>query len=169
MTLRERVSGQFQTALLVLAGAVAFLMLLVCANLSNLLLVRASIRQREMAVRAALGAARWHLVRQMLVESLMLCVGGAVLGLVLATIVTSLVARMQGTSLPLLNDVRVDGVVLGFTLGLAVVTGIAFGLIPALQSTGMSLPTALAEASRGSTSGRGGRVRRAIVVTEIAL
>ncbi len=168
-TLRERISGRFQPALLVLAGAVAFLVLLVCANLSNLLLVRASRRQREMAVRAALGASRGDLVRQMMVESLVLCVAGAVVGLVLATGATALVSRLQGTTIPLLHAVRVDTVVLSFTVLVTVVTGVAFGLVPALQASAQALPTALAEASRGSTSGRGGGVRRAIVVAEVAL
>lgn len=168
-TLRERVSGRFQSALLVLAGAVAFLMLLLCANLSNLLLVRASSRQREMAVRAALGATRRQLIRQMLLESLVLCVGGATLGLLLATAGTSLVSQLQGASIPLLQGVRVDAMVLGFTVLVALVTGIAFGLLPALQASGFALPTALAEGSRGSTGGRSSGLRRAIVVTEIAL
>jgi predicted permease len=169
MTLRERISGRFQSALLVLAGAVAFLMLLVCANLSNLLLVRASRRQREMAVRAALGATRGDLVRQMMTESLVLCVTGALVGLGLAMAATRLVSRMQGTTIPLLSDVRVDTAALGFTVLVAAITGIVFGLLPAFQASAQSLPVALAEASRGSTSGRGGRVRRAIVVAEVAL
>jgi predicted permease len=167
--LRERISGRFQSALVALTGAVAFLMLLVCANLSNLLLVRASIRQREMAVRAALGATRAHVMRQMLVESLLLGGSGALLGLALAIAGTRFVARMQGTTLPLLGDVRVDGVVLGFTVLVALVTGIGFGMLPALQASGVPLSTVLADASRGSTGGRSGWVRRSIVVTEIAL
>jgi len=167
-TLRDHISGRFVPALLVLAGAVGFLVLLVCANLSNLLLVRASRRQREMAVRAALGASRWDLVRLLLVESLVLCVAGAAVGLVLATTATTLVSRLQGTNIPLLNDVRVDAVVLGFTMLVTVVTGVVFGLLPAFQASANALPTALAEANRGSTSGRGGRARRAIVVAEVA-
>ena len=168
-TLRERVSGRFQSALLVLAGAVAFLMLLVCANVSNLLLVRASRRQREMAVRAALGATRGDLVRQMLAESLTVSVAGAGVGIIFVMAATALVSRLQGTTIPLVHDVRVDHVALGFTVVMAVVTGIVFGLVPAFQSSAQSLPIALAEASRGSTSRRGGRARRAIVVAEVAL
>lgn len=168
-TLRDHISGRFVPALLVLAGAVGFLVLLVCANLSNLLLVRASRRQREMAVRSALGASRRDLIRLLLVESLVLCVAGAAVGLVLATSATTLVSRLQGTNVPLLNDVRVDAVVLGFIVLVTVVTGVVFGLLPAFQASANALPTALAEASRGSTSGRGGRVRRAIVVAEVAL
>jgi predicted permease len=167
--LRERISGRFQSALVVLAGAVGFLMLLVCANLSNLLLVRASVRQREMAVRSALGATRAQVMRQMLVESLLLGFSGSVLGLALAFGGTQFVAQMQGTTLPLLNDVRVDGVVLGFTVLVALVTGIGFGMLPALQVSGVPLSTVLADGSRGSTGGRSGWVRRSIVVTEIAL
>ena len=168
-TLRERVSGRFQSALLVLAGAVAFLMLLVCANVSNLLLVRASRRQREMAVRAALGATRGDLVRQMLAESLTVSVAGAGVGIIFVMAATALVSRLQGTTIPLVHDVRVDHMALGFTVVMAVVTGIVFGLVPAFQSSAQSLPIALAEASRGSTSRRGGRARRAIVVAEVAL
>jgi predicted permease len=168
-TLRERISGRFRSALLVLAGAVGFLMLLVCANLSNLLLVRASRRQREMAVRAALGASRRDLVGQMMTESLVLCVAGAALGLVLAIGATTVVSRIQGTSIPLLHDVRVDTIALGVIVIMAVVTGVVFGLLPAFQASAQALPVALAEASRGSTSGRDGRVRRAIVVAEVAL
>ena len=152
-----------------LAGAVAFLMLLVCANVSNLLLVRASRRQREMAVRAALGATRGDLVRQMLAESLVVSVAGAAVGIMFVVAATALVSRLQGTTIPLLHDVRVDNVSLGFTVLMAVVTGIVFGLVPAFQSSAQSLPIALAEASRGSTSRRGGRARRVIVVAEVAL
>src|SRR6185436_14605539 len=123
-TLRERISGRLQPALLALAGAVAFLMLLVSANLSNLLLVRASRRQREMAVRAALGASRGDLVRQTLTESLVLCVSGAAVGLTLATAATTLVSHLQGTTIPLLHDVRVDTTALVFTALVAVVTGV---------------------------------------------
>jgi predicted permease len=168
-TLRERVSGRFQSALFVLTAAVGFLMLLVCANLSNLLLVRASSRRREMAVRAALGALRTHLIRQMLVESLLLSVGGAALGVLLAVGGTSAVSRIQGTTVPLLNSVRVDPYVLVFTVLVALITGIAFGLLPAFHASAFTLPSALAEGSRGSTDRRGNKMRRVIVTTQIAL
>lgn len=169
MTLREQVSGRFQPALLVLAGAVSFLMLLVCANLSNLLLVRASNRRREMAIRTALGAPRQHLIRQMLVESLVLNAGGAILGILLATAGTFAVSRIQGTTIPLLTGVQVDMTVLGFTVLVAVVTGIAFGLLPALHASASALTTFLTEGSRGSTGMRGSRVRNVIVIAEVAL
>lgn len=168
-TLRNRVSGRFVSATLVLAGAVAFLMLLVCANLSNLLLVRAAGRRREMAVRSALGASPRHLVRQLLTESLLLGAAGAALGLVIAVVGTASVRRLQGTTIPLLRDVRVDGVVLAFAALAAVVAGVAVGILPALQASRAPVTTALADGSRGSTAGRSGLVRRAIVIAEVAL
>jgi predicted permease len=167
--LRERVSGRFTSALVVLASAVGFLMLLVCANISTLLLVRASSRRREMAVRAALGASRSDLVRLTLVESLLLGAGGAVLGVVLAIGGTFAVSRIQGTTVPLLNAVAVDAGALTFTVLVAVITGVAFGLLPAFQGSSFGLSTVLAEGTRGSTEGRGGRMRRVIVASEIAL
>ena len=167
--LRDRVSGRFRTALLALAGAVGFLMLLVCANLSNLLLVRASVRRREMAIRSALGAAPRQLVQQMLTESIILGAGGALLGLTIAVVATASVSRLQGTVVPLLRDVRVDGVVFTFTALLAIVTGIAFGLLPALQTLGVDVRETLAEESRGSTGRRSGWLRRVVVVAELAL
>ena len=167
--LRDRVSGRFRTALLALAGAVGFLMLLVCANLSNLLLVRASVRRREMAIRSALGAAPRQLIRQMLIESLVLGAGGALLGLVIAAVATASVSRLQGTVIPLLREVRVDGVVFTFTAVLAIVTGIAFGLLPALQTLGVDVRETLAEESRGSAGRRSGWLRRAVVVAELAM
>jgi putative ABC transport system permease protein len=167
-TLRDRVSGRFHEALLVLAAAVGFLMLLVCANLSNLLLARGSARQKEMAVRAALGAGRGRLIRQMLVESTTLSCAGAALGLALAWGGTSLVARLEGTSIPLLHEVRLDAVALGFASLLTVLTGVAFGLLPALQVSRVSPHRALKESSRGST-GNHGWMRRSLVIAEIGL
>ena len=169
-TLRDRVSGRFQSALLVLAGAVSFLMLLVCANLSNLLLVRASGRRREMAIRTALGAPRRHLVRQLLVESVVLNTGGALLGIALAVLGTFVISRLQGTTIPLLNGVQVDTVVLGFAVFVTLVTGIAFGLLPALHASAFTLSEFIAEGSRGSTGGaRSARMRDVIVIAEVAL
>jgi predicted permease len=167
--LRDRVSGRFRTALLALAGAVGFLMLLVCANLSNLLLVRASARRREMAVRSALGARPSQLIRQALIESLVLGAGGAMLGLAIAVVATASVSRLQGTVIPLLREVRVDGVVFAFTAVIAIVTSIVFGLLPALQTMAVDVRETLAEESRGSTGRRSGWLRRAVVVAELAL
>ena len=167
--LRDRVSGRLRAALIVLACSVGFLMLLVCANLSNLLLIRASSRQREMAVRAALGAPRHHLIRQLLVESLVLGAAGAALGVLFAIAGTETISRIQGTAVPLLNSVEVDGAVLGFTVLVAVLTGVAFGLLPSLHASSFFLPNALADGGRGTTSGRGSRLRRMIVALEVAL
>ena len=167
-SLRQHVSGRFEAALFVLAAAVAFLMLLVCANVSNLLLARASARRREMAVRTALGAPRGRLVRQLLVEALMLCGSGAAIGVALAVAGTFAVSRLQGTTLPLLNGVRVDLAVLGFTVLVAMLAGVASGLLPALHGSAFAA-SALAEGARGSTDGRSGRARRALVVAEVAL
>jgi len=167
--LREQVSGKLRSALVVLSASVGFLMLLVCANLSNLLLIRASRRQREMAVRAALGAPRHHLVRQLLVECFVLGAGGATLGALLAVAATAAISRIQGTTIPLLDGVEVDSFTLVFTVLVAFLTSLAFGLIPSLHASSFFLPTALADANRGTTEGRGSRMRRLIVSLEVAL
>ena len=166
--LQDRISGRFHFMLAVLAAAVGFLMLLVSANISSLLLARASAQHKEMALRMALGAGRGRLVRQLLVESLALSCGGAALGLAFAFGGTSLIAHLEGASIPLLRDVRVDGVVMVFIASVAMLTGVGFGVLPALQASGSAPQDALKDAGRGMT-GRGGWLRRAIVVTEIVL
>jgi predicted permease len=168
--LRERISGRFRYAALVLSGAVGLLMLLVCANVSNLLLARASVRQKEMAVRVALGAGRRRLIQQTLIESIMLSACGAALGVALAAGGTHVLARLQGTRIPLLNDVRLDMAALGFTLAAAVVAGILFGLVPALRVSGLAPQSALAQGNRGSTVGREQSwLRASLVVGGIAV
>ena len=166
--LQDRISGRFHGTLAVLAAAVGFLMLLVSANISSLLLARASARHKEMALRMALGAGRGRLVRQLLVESLALSCSGAALGLALAFGGTSLIAHLDGASIPLLQDVRVDGLAMVFIASVAVLTGVGFGVLPALQASGSAPQDALKDTSRGVTGG-GGWMRRAIVVTEIVL
>jgi len=143
-------------------------MLLVSANISNLLLVRASARHKEMALRMALGAGRARLVRQLLVESLALSCSGAALGLALAFAGTRVIAHLDGASIPLLHDVRVDGLAMLFIASVAMLTGVGFGVLPAFQASGSAPQDALKDAGRGATGG-GGWMRRAIVVTEIAL
>ncbi len=152
--LHERVSGKFRSAAFVLAAAVGFVMLIVCVNLSNLLLARASARQKEMAVRAALGAGRGRLIRQMLIESLTLSGCGSALGLALAATASTLLARLEWTSVPLLQHVRLDAPALAFTLLVTVVTGVLFGIAPALRVSAYAPYSALKESSRGSTGAR---------------
>ncbi len=167
--LSEQVSGNVRLAAWVLAGAVGMVMLIVCANLSNLLLARTAVRQKEVAIRMALGAGRGRLVAQLLTEGLVLSCTGAVLGLLLAVAGTRLLTELEAVSVPLLRDVRTDGAALGFAVILALVTGLVFGLAPALQASGSMMTSALKEASRGSTEGRGRTwVRNALVVSEIA-
>lgn len=168
--LREHVSGPIRSAMFVLSCAVGVVMLIVCANLSNLLLARSATRQKEMAIRAALGAGQLRLIRQMLIESLVLSCSGAILGLLLTVGATGLLTQLEGVSIPLLDRVRVDAGALGFTLLVAVLTGIGFGLTPALRVSALSLYSALKENSRGTSEGRGhGWIRRALVVCEVAL
>ena len=167
--LRDQVSGRIRLAVWVLAGAVGMVMLIVCANLSNLLLARTAARQREIAIRAALGAGRGRLVAQLLTEGIVLSCSGAVLGFVLAIVGTRALAGLEAVSIPLLRDVRTDWTALAFTLAIAMVTGLVFGLAPALHGRGAALTNALKDAARGSTEGRRRAwVRNALVVAEIA-
>ncbi|HVX65668.1 MAG TPA: ABC transporter permease [Bryobacteraceae bacterium] len=167
--LEAHVSGRLRPALLVLAGAVGVVMLIVCANLSNLQLARTAARQKEMAVRVALGAGRRRLVRQMLTESVVLSCGGAVLGLVLAFAGTRVLAHLEYVSIPLLDSVRVDAGALAFTLLITIVSGVLFGLAPALQVPAAAVHDVLKDSNRGSSQGRGHAwIRGALVVSEIA-
>ena len=169
-TLRSHVVGQIHPAIVMLAFAVGTVMLIVCANLSNLLLVRATGRRKEMAIRAALGAGRRRLVRQMLTESVMLSAAGAAIGLVLAVIGTATIARLQTVNLPLLGDVRVDAASFAFVVLLATLAGLLFGMAPALQLSELAVHDALKSQGRGSTEHkRGRRMRTALVVSEVAL
>lgn len=168
--LADQVSGRVRLAVWVLAGAVSMVMLIVCANLSNLLLARTATRQKEIAIRSALGAGRRRLVAQMLTEGVVLSCGGAILGTILAIGGTRAVAQLDAISIPLLRSVRTDGTALGFTLGIAIVTGIVFGLAPALQAPSGALHDSLKDASRGSTDGRRRTwIRNALVVSEIGV
>ncbi|HEX5081025.1 MAG TPA: ABC transporter permease, partial [Blastocatellia bacterium] len=137
--LREHVSGQLRSAMLVLACAVGLVMMIVCANLSNLLLARAATREKEIAIRSALGAGRRRLIRQMLTESLALSLCGAAVGLPLAVGGTRLLSHLDAVRIPLLEEVRVDAGALGFTLLIAAFTGIVFGLVPAIRASSLTL------------------------------
>jgi predicted permease len=167
--LETRVSGSVGPALLVLAGAVGLVMLIVCANLSNLQLARLGTRQKEMALRVALGAGRLRLLRQLLTESIALACGGALLGLALAVAGTREVAHLDAVSLPLLTAVGIDARAVGFTLVAAVLTGVLFGVLPALSVRTVTVSDELKEGTRGTTRGTRAWVRNSLVVGEIAL
>jgi predicted permease len=167
--LGEHVSGRLRPALLVLTCAVGVVMLIVCANLSNLLLARTAVRQKEIAIRTALGAGRWRLVRQALTESMVLSCCGASLGSILAIFGTRALTHLDAISIPLLQSVRTDASALGLTLLMAVLTGLIFGLVPALQVPALAVHAALKDTSRGSTVGKSHTwIRSTLVVSEIA-
>ena len=167
--LAEHVSGRLRLALTVLACAVGVVMLIVCANLANLLLARSAARQKEIAVRASLGAGQWRLVRQMLTEGIALSFLGAVVGILLAALGTRALAHFDAISIPLLGSVRTDGNAVVFALLASVVTGLVFGLAPALHVPAAALHDVLKDTTRASTAARGRAwIRSALVVSEIA-
>jgi len=167
--LAKHVSGRLRPALIVLTCAVGVVMLIVCANLSNLLLARTAVRQKEIAIRTALGAGHWRLIRQALTESIVLSCGGATLGLILAIAGTRALTHLDAISIPLLQNVRTDAGALGLTLLMAVLTGLIVGLLPAIQVPALAVHAALKDTSRGSTEGKGHTwIRGTLVVSEIA-
>jgi putative ABC transport system permease protein len=168
--LNEKVSGRIRPALLVLLGAVGFVLLIACANVANLLLARAASRIKEVAIRSALGATRRDLLRQLMAESLLLAVVGGVLGLGLAWLGMKGLVALKPANVPRISELRIDGVVTVFTLGMAVVTGLLFGLVPALQASRANLQDTLKEGGRSGSADRSGQaLRRALVVAEVAL
>jgi putative ABC transport system permease protein len=168
--LQDRVIGDVRPAIWVIVGVVGFLLLIACANVANLLLARSAARQQEIAVRRALGAGRFRLVRQFLTESILLALAGGVLGSLLAMWGVEFLVRLGPGNIPRLDEVRLSWQVLLFTLGISVLTGIIFGLIPALHATNPNLTESLKEGGRSSTEGvRGARLRNSLVVAEIAI
>jgi predicted permease len=176
--MREATTGDVRTALLVLFGAVALVLLIACANVANLLLARAAGRQRELAIRSAIGADRGRVVRQLLTESVILAACGGVLGLALGAWGVRGLLRLVPSDIPRVTDPTGTGILIPaldwrvalFTLGLAIATGLVFGLLPALQISKPDVVSALKEASgRSGTSSRHKRIRSVLVVTEMAL
>ena len=168
--LSEHVSGKLRRSLIVLWLAVGLILLIVCVNLSNLLLARAATRSKEFALRSALGAGRGRLIRQLLTESLALASAGAVLGLTLAFAVTTYLSHQGSIALPLLSSVTVDGTALGWTLLIAVGAAVLFGLVPAFKTAGGNLQEALKDAGPGMSQGKKHEgLRAALVVSEVAL
>jgi putative ABC transport system permease protein len=167
--LHESVTGKVKPTLLMLMGAVGFVLLIACANVANLLLAKAASRRKEISIRVALGASRLRVIRQVLTESSLLGLLGGSLGVLLASWGTQALSDWSGGALPRVEEVAVDGRALSFSLLISVGAGLLFGLVPALQVSAPNLNETLKEGSRGSGAGAGHRMRSALIVAEVAL
>ena len=166
---KDQIVGNTGTALFVLLAAAGCVLLIACANVANLLLAKATAREREMAIRTALGAARSTLIRQMVTESVLLAAAGGLFGLLLASVSMRLLVALVPTGLPGTAVLSMDGRLLGFTLAVSLITGIVFGLAPALQTTRLAVSDKLKEGGRANVGGASRRFRDILVVGEVAL
>ncbi|MGH9731698.1 MAG: ADOP family duplicated permease [Candidatus Acidiferrales bacterium] len=170
VSLRDQLSGALRPALLILLGAVGLVLLIACANLSSLLLARAAGRRREIAIRAAIGASRWRIARQLLTESILLSVIGGALGVVVAMWATGALVHAGSTNLPDAGAIGIDWRVVAFAAGVTALAGLAAGCLPSLISSHGAIATALPEGGRNSSAGRrGNAARSALVVVEIGM
>src|SRR5262249_17130012 len=167
--LHEQLAGKLRPALLVFLGAVCFVLLIACANVANLLIARAALRNREMGVRSGLGAGSGRIVRQLLTESLLLALAGGALGLLLAYLILNVFLSTAPAAIPRLADISIDRQVLGFTLLISLVTGVIFGIVPAVQGSNASLSETLKEGGRSTLGPTRHRLRSGLVIAEIAL
>jgi putative ABC transport system permease protein len=170
LTLHQRFTGDVRKPLLLIMGAVAFLLLIACANVANLLLARAATREREIAIRSALGARRMRLLRQLLTESLILALAGGLIGLLVAVWGVEALRSVAPGNLPRLDGAGLNYIVFSFAIGISLLTGVVFGIVPALTSTTIDLNSSLKEGGRSANDGRrGAMVRDSVAVAEIAL
>lgn len=167
--IREQVVGNVRLALLILSVAVGFVLLIACVNVTNLLLSKASIRLKEIAIRTAIGASRARLIRQLLTESVAISLAGGVLGLIMAGWGTGLLISLAPSSLPRISKVTIDAKVLGFTVLVTLLTSILYGLVPALQTSKPDLNETLKESGRESGGGGSRRLSNVLVISELAL
>ena len=169
VSLQDNITRNVGTALKILFGAVALVLLIACANVANLLLARAATRRKEFAVRAALGASRWRIIRQLLIESLLLATAGGAIGLIFASWAMSLLQKVAHETVPRMNYIEIDGRVLAFNIGATLLTGILFGLAPALRFSKTDLQETLKDSASTTTDVQGRKLRSALVVSEVAL
>jgi putative ABC transport system permease protein len=167
--LHDRLVGKLRASLWILLGAVTLVLLIACANVANLQLARATYRQREIAVRTALGASRLRIVRQLLTESVLLSIVSGAVGLALSVWLTKLLVSISPPNSPRFEEIGMDFRVFGFAFAVALVTGVVFGLVPAVQTSKIDLNTTLKESGRSGSQARGNRIGSALMISEIAL